>query len=65
LRDTKAERDFHKFAKEINTKFKGQLEPMTDEEMRKMEELHELFLFVDDITNDQDENTGRVDKGVK
>ncbi|KAF5378891.1 hypothetical protein D9615_006988 [Tricholomella constricta] len=56
LRDTTTNNAFTKFETSIVKKFENQLEDFSEEEYRKLEQLEELFQFLDDIIpNDEEE----------
>ncbi|KAI0073109.1 ARM repeat-containing protein [Panus rudis PR-1116 ss-1] len=55
LRDTASKNAFNKFEAAFTKKFEKQLEDFNKEEYRKLEHLHELFQFLDDIIPEDDE----------
>ncbi|KAG5641543.1 hypothetical protein DXG03_004802 [Asterophora parasitica] len=55
LRDTTTNNAFAKFEANIAKKFEKQLEDFSEEEYRKLEQLEELFKFLDDIIPEDDE----------
>ena len=56
LRDSICNNAFTKFETLITKKFKNQLEHFSEEEFRKLEELNELFLFLDSIIPMEDDD---------
>ncbi|KAG6908746.1 hypothetical protein DXG01_003450 [Tephrocybe rancida] len=54
LRDTTTNNAFTKFETTITKKFEKQLEDFSEEEYRKLEQLEDLFQFVDSIIPDDD-----------
>lgn len=55
LRDTTANNAFVRFDTAISKKFEKQLQDFNEDEYRKLEELKELFEFLDDIIPEDDE----------
>jgi condensin complex subunit 3 len=55
LRDTTASNAFARFDSIISKKFEKQLEDFNEEQYRKLQELKELFEFLDDIIPDIDD----------
>jgi condensin complex subunit 3 len=60
LRDSVCNNAFTKFETLITKKFENQLEHFSEEEFRKLEELNELFMFLDSIIpmEDDDDDIG-------
>lgn len=54
-----------KFDAALSKKYEQQLENFSEEEFRKLEELRELFEFLDDIIPDFDEDDEQPKKGRK
>ncbi len=64
-RDTTAKNALAKFDATITKKYEKQLENFSDEELRKLEELKELFEFLDDIIPLEDDEDEAPKKGRK
>ncbi|KAI0699152.1 nuclear condensing complex subunit [Cerioporus squamosus] len=64
-RDTTAKNALAKFDAAITKKYEKQLENFSDEELRKLEELKELFEFLDDIIPLEDDDDELPKKGRK
>ncbi|KAJ7086065.1 nuclear condensing complex subunit [Mycena belliarum] len=65
LKDTATKNAFKKFDATISKKFEKQLEDFDEEEYRKLEELKELFEFLDDIMPEDDDEVINVDAKKK
>ncbi|KAL1941783.1 hypothetical protein VTO73DRAFT_6783 [Trametes versicolor] len=64
-RDTAAKNALVKFDAALSKKYERQLENFSEDEFRKLEELRELFDFLDDIIPDFDEDDEPPKKGRK
>ncbi|OSD02561.1 hypothetical protein PYCCODRAFT_320509 [Trametes coccinea BRFM310] len=64
-RDTAAKNSLAKFDAALSKKYEKQLENFSEEEFRKLEELRELFEFLDDIIPDEDDEEEAPKKGRK
>ena len=64
-RDTTAKNALAKFDAAIAKKYEKQLENFSDEELRKLEELKDLFEFLDDIIPLEDDEDEPPKKGRK
>ncbi|KAJ8457735.1 hypothetical protein ONZ51_g11351 [Trametes cubensis] len=64
-RDTAAKNALAKFDAALWKKYERQLENFSEDEFRKLEELRELFEFLDDIIPDDDEDEEPPKKGRK
>ncbi|OSD02558.1 hypothetical protein PYCCODRAFT_1367188 [Trametes coccinea BRFM310] len=64
-RDTAAKNALAKFDAALSKKYEKQLENFSEEEFRKLEELRELFEFLDDIIPDEDDEEEAPRKGRK
>ncbi|KAJ7454809.1 nuclear condensing complex subunit [Mycena latifolia] len=65
LRDTATNNAFKKFDASISKKFEKQLQDFDEDEYRKLEELKELFEFLDDIMPEDDDEVINVDAKKK
>ncbi|KAJ6570219.1 nuclear condensing complex subunit [Mycena vulgaris] len=65
LRDTTTNNAFKKFDASISKKFEKQLEDFDEDEYRKLEELKDLFEFLDDIIPEDDDETINIDAKKK
>ncbi|KAI8971320.1 nuclear condensing complex subunit [Trametes punicea] len=64
-RDTAAKNALAKFDATLSKKYEKQLENFSEEEFRKLEELRELFEFLDDIIPDEEDEDEPPRKGRK
>jgi condensin complex subunit 3 len=56
LRDTTANNAFVRFDTAVSKKFEKQLQDFNEDEYRKLEELKDLFEFLDEIIPEDDED---------
>jgi len=61
-RDTTTNNAFTKFEAAITKKFEKQLEDFDEEEYRKLEQLQELFQFLDEIIPEDDDEVISLDQ---
>ncbi|KAG6830471.1 hypothetical protein H0H87_008044 [Tephrocybe sp. NHM501043] len=62
IRDTTTNNSFTKFETAVAKKFEKQLEDFSEEEYRKLEQLEELFEFLDSIIPDDDDDEISIDE---
>ncbi|GLB42418.1 putative nuclear condensing complex subunits, C-term domain [Lyophyllum shimeji] len=65
LRDTTTNNAFTKFETAINKKFEKQLEDFSEEEYRKLEQLEQLFSWLDEIIPEDDDEVISLDEPKK